>query len=116
MTKKRQTVKYPIKISDWLLFLENETNYNFRIMVFIATAILVATIGLYSLPEKSIWVFLAVPFILVAFYFLARKISRKSALIQKLIDDIIEGKITDPKKIREKWLTDIKPKIRISKP
>ncbi len=112
MKKKKQTTEYPIKISDWLSFLENETNISFNVFLFIATTIIVVTMMFASLADKTFEMFIGYAAMLVFFVLLIPILNKKSDFVQEIIEDIIEGNITDPEKIRDIWLKDIKPKLR----
>lgn len=109
---KKKEEKYPIKISDWIVFLENESHLNIQIIFLFSTVTIAALIGIVQFNVGPIATIIAgiTLYILFMYYFSSIKI--KSKPVQLLLDDIIEGKINNPKKIRKRWINDVKPKQR----
>ena len=111
MTKKQSRTKpYPIKLSDWIVFLQNESNLNVNIITFASTIVIISMIGLLQLPNKSLSTFIGVIILLVFLYIVLFLLKKRSKGVGELLDDIIEGEITDPKVVRDKWINDLKKK------
>ena len=109
---KKKEEKYPIKISDWIVFLENESHFNIQIIFLISTVTIAAIIGIVQFQEDSIAMIIGTIILYLVFIYYFSVIKIKSRAVQELLDDIIEGKINNPKKIRERWINDVKPKQR----
>ena len=111
-TKNKRTNPYPIKLSDWIVFLQNESNLNTNIVTFASTIVIICMIGLLQLPDKTQSTVVAVLLLLGFLFIVLHLLKKRSKGVGELLDDIIEGEITDPKVVRDKWINELKIKQR----
>jgi hypothetical protein len=62
------------------------------------------------LPDKSLSTFAAVLILLGFLYLVLHLLKKRSKGVGELLDDIIEGEITDPMVVRDRWINDLKKK------
>jgi hypothetical protein len=110
-TNKIKNENYPVTVTDWIAFLGSETSINITI-IFILITLTVGVIALIQSIGDTITSIILLIVTYVFFGFTYKYTKSKTKLAQELLDDIIEGKLTDSKMIRDKWIKEIKPKVR----
>jgi uncharacterized membrane protein YcaP (DUF421 family) len=108
---KKKEEKYLITVTDWIAFLDNETSKNITI-IFILITLTIGVIALIQSIDDTIASVILLIGTYAFFGYTYKYTKSKSKLAQELLDDIIEGRITNTNKIRDKWINEIKPKIR----
>lgn len=103
----KKSEEYPIKLSDWIIYLEGLSSTNTSLLVFIGTVFIITIIGvaelyrIYSFPSLGT---LAMIFTLTIFFFKVNKKFQSITLpYQKLSEKIMLGKITQTKRVLEEY-------------
>ena len=104
--------KYPITISDWLVFLESNSQINLSIYVLIGGLIIALSISL-SRKLTSIGTSSIISNIILGIFFILAMgilvfISKRAKLYQKLSQKIMEGEFTKPEDIRQEYRIKIR--------
>lgn len=105
--KKIKKEEYPITISDWIVFLESNVATNTSLYVLLGTILIALVIALFGLEITTHLFYIFVTLILfIICVLLIGRLSYASKRIkhyQRLSKKIMEGKITDPKKVLEEY-------------
>lgn len=106
--KKMQENNYPVKLSDWIVFLGGISTRYISALVFVATAFIVAVFGIPEIYRatgiSTLLTIVVAGILLIYFYALIRKVGGEEKKIRNLLKEIMKGEITDPNAVRIRWL------------
>jgi len=106
MSQKKKKEKYPVTVSDWIVFLESNASSNISLYVLLGTILIALAITVVNFDKLDLDFIIYTVFLVIVMVIIIARLKHGSdriKLYQRLSQKIVLGEITDPEDIKEEY-------------